>query len=96
MGVSSGFRFVADHGDDVDEVAIARRIDGDRTIELSQRELEVAVWELTQRGHSGTAVSKTLAYHPMTVLRIKRQLGLASSAVTGDEAEPVDDRAGGQ
>lgn len=95
MGVSSGFRFVADHGDDVDEVAIARRIDGDASIELSQRELEVAVWELTQRGYSGTAISKALGHHPMRVWRMQRQLGL-STGEPGDAAEPVDDRAGRQ
>lgn len=78
MSVSSGFQFIANHGDDVDEVAIHRRLEGDRTVELSQREREVAVWELYQKHWSDLAISRGIGYPTQTIWRIRQRLGLGS------------------
>lgn len=76
MSVSSGFQFVADHGDDIDEVAIHRRLEGDRAVELSQREREVAVWELHHKGWSDRQISRSIGFPVQTVYRIRKRLGL--------------------
>jgi hypothetical protein len=87
--VSSGFQFIADHGDDVDPVAVFRRIDGDRSIELTQREREAAIWELMHRGVPVYAIGPIIGYSHQMVWRYRRHMGLG-----GGDPEPTGGEAG--
>lgn len=93
--MSSGFQFIADHGDDVDPVAIHRRIDGDRSIELTQREREVAIWELMHRGVPVYAIGPMIGYSHQMVWRYRRHMGLGGSEPEPAGGEAGDDPGGG-
>lgn len=66
-----------DHdGDDVDEVAIARAIDGDRTVTLSASERRLAVQQLHRRNLSDRQIARQLDIPHRSVLRIRQELDL--------------------
>ena len=61
---------------DVDEVAVYRRVNGDRTVPLNVPEREEAVRTLHHQGHSDKYIAMVLGHDPRVIFRIRKRLNL--------------------
>lgn len=64
--------------DDIDDVAVLRAVDGDRSVSLNPAERREAVRVLHARGLSDGAIAHRIGAVDRTVLRIRQELGLAA------------------
>jgi hypothetical protein len=73
------FPEVDDPAVDMDEVAVLRALDGDRTIILNVAERREAVRQLHARGLSDSVIAARIGAADRTVLRIRRELDLPAN-----------------
>lgn len=64
---------------DVDEVAVDRAVNGDRSVILKPREREEAVRALHKQGHSDGQIAMVLGIAGRTVLRIRQRLNISAN-----------------
>lgn len=65
-----------EHGPDVDEVVVARRINGDRTVRLNRGERLEVIAQMNAAGHSDPEIERRTGINVRQVLRDRQFLGL--------------------